>query len=228
MEAQVQWVNFGKQLGHPVNHLCPPLSITYVHSLPWGEVSTKETSGHFGSGAQQGSHADPRAWACPFFVGSWSDRKSMTHFPQRNASASFVVLRTGVGLLFLWEMGVSQLVEAGLVLPCLPQPSLRTQSICFCISQFSISDIINSWDIRIWMCLNMFYYYLAMVRKINQETIDIEKIICCSVSKRRGRPYRGGHMGKHQRQLGGKGEGIIVGKNIYCGYHVKEQASPVS
>lgn len=40
----------------------------------------------------------------------------MTHFPQRNASASFVVLRTGAGLLFLWEMGVSQLVEAGLVL----------------------------------------------------------------------------------------------------------------
>ena len=180
MEAQVQWVGFGKQFSHPVSHLCPPLSITYVHSLPQGEVSTKEISGHFGSGAQQGSHADPRAWVCPFFVGSWSDRKSMTHFPQRNASASFVVLRTGVGLLFLWEMGVSQLVEAGLVLPCLPQFSVRTQSICFCISQFSVSDIINSWDIRIWMCLNMFYYNLAMVRKIDQETIDIEKIICCS------------------------------------------------
>lgn len=180
MEAQVQWVSFGKQFGHPVSRLCSPLSITYVHFLPWGEVSTKEVSGQSGSGAQQGSHADPRAWACPFFVGSWSDRKSVTHFPQRNASASFVVLRTGVGLLFLWETGVSQLVEAGLVLPCLPQSILRTLSICFCISQFSVSDIINSWHIRIWMCLNKFYYYLAMVRKIDRETIAIEKIICCS------------------------------------------------
>lgn len=180
MEAQVQWVSFGKQLSHPVSRLCSSLSITYVHSLPLGEVSTKEVSGQSGNGAQQGSHADPRAWACPFFVGSWSDRKSMTHFPQRNASASFVVLRTGVGLLFLFETGVSQLVEAGLVLPCLPQSSLRTQSICFCVSQFSVSDIINSWDIRIWMCLNKFYYYLAMVRKIDREKIAIEKIICCS------------------------------------------------
>lgn len=73
---------------------------------------------------------------------------------------------------------------------------------------------------------SMFYYYLVMIRPMDQETTCIKKIAVILIDPKRrsyNTPWMRGAHGEELGWLGDRGRGGTVGKCPYCGLHLKSR-----